>query len=126
MNKGVKFITRLHNQFTYFLYKLRRRNIYKLRNWKNFTPENQIRYYHDANPYTDWMFFKEIETDFSLAHGNQPGIKSVFCGNAGTLGPFFAICVTIKRGSKRVSLPKEYLGFPVLRFYESQRKSRKL
>lgn len=105
-------------RFRRYLDEIRRRKIYNLQNWKRLSLKDQRKYYQGINPYTDWTLFKEIEKDFSYTFGKQPGIDNVFCGNAGTLGPFWAICVKIKRNSKRVSLPKEYLGFPVLRFYQ--------
>jgi len=118
----MKFLSSLYRKLSFFFYKIKRKKIYKLHYWKKLTSAQQDKYFQDINPYTDWDFFKEIEDDFSSMHGNQNGIKRIFCGNVGTLGPFYAISVTIRRDSKRVSLPKKYVGFPVLRFYESQGK----
>ena len=88
--------------------------------WKQLAEQDQRRLCQQLNPYEEWEVFKSVEKEFVSIHGAQPGIAKVFCGIGGTVGPLNAICVTIKKGQKRTKLPKEFMGFPVEKSYESE------
>jgi hypothetical protein len=79
----------------------------------------------ELNPYegSEWEVFKEVEQKFINEFGNHEAIESVFCGLAPMMGPFNSINIRIKKGKKRLILPKKYLGFPILKSYESKKKT---
>ena len=72
------------------------------------------------NPYEDWDLFKSFEAEFQKEHGAQPGVASVYCGLGPGLGPYNTIVVEIKRGEKRTTLPRTFMGFPVERKYQKK------
>ena len=82
--------------------------------WSAISSDEQKERCQSLNPYQDWGLFKDIEEAFIKQHGSQPGVEKVFCGIGSGLGPLNAITVTIKRGEKRVQVPKIFMGFPVL------------
>ena len=72
------------------------------------------------NPYEEWDLFKAVESDFISEFENQPGIEKANCGIDPSMGPYNSIVVTIKRGQARTKLPKQFLGFPVLKEYQKK------
>ena len=89
--------------------------------WLKLPADEQGRRGQQLNPYyrPTWMFMKAVEERFVAEFADQPGVGEVFCGFVGTLGPLTGIAVTIRKGQPRTRLPKVYLGFPVVRRYES-------
>lgn len=78
------------------------------------------------NPYdpNEWEIFKAIEKKFNEEYGEHEAIDKVFCGLAPGLGPYNSINVDIKKGKKRIDLPKVYFGFPVVKHYESKKRKK--
>lgn len=95
----------------------------KIDEWKSLSEEDQMEKAKHLNPYEDWDLFKSVENDFLGFVGDDPGVSKVFCGVAGTVGGLNAISVRIVRGGCKTKFPKYYLGFPVLKSYESQTSS---
>ena len=66
------------------------------------------------------LCFKEVESEFIKDYGKQEGIAKVFCGMGSGVGPYNAITISIEKNKLKTRLPKYYLGFLVIRKYESQ------
>ncbi|MBB6342909.1 hypothetical protein HNP49_003097 [Pseudomonas fluvialis] len=88
--------------------------------WKSLSEEDQKFKAKHLNPYEEWDLFKSVENEFIQFIGNELGISKVFCGIGGTVGGVNSISVHIKRGGTKKRLPKYFLGFPVIKAYESQ------
>lgn len=91
-----------------------------INDWKSLSEEEQTLKAKHLNPYEEWDLFKLVENEFIEYLGNEPGISKVFCGICGTVGGLNAISVQVKRGGCNKKLPKKFLGFPVLKTYESK------
>ena len=90
--------------------------------WEKLPEQEQLDRCQQLNPYEEWDIFKAVEKSFMAAYGEQPAVGKVFCGIGGSVGPINAIGVTIKKGQPRSKLPEYFLGFPVLKTYESASK----
>ncbi len=83
--------------------------------WRDLSEAEREKKCQDLNPYEEWDVFKAVESAFLEEFGDQPGIDKAHCGLGSCMGPFNSIVVHIKRGQPRTKLPKQFLGFPVLR-----------
>jgi len=86
--------------------------------WERLSDSERSSRCQHLNPYEEWTLFKEVESLFVKRFGDQEGVGEVFCGIGGSLGPINAISVEIVAGKPRTKLPKDFLGFPVLRTYK--------
>lgn len=102
----------------------RKYKVFTIDSYFELSEEEKNNVCQKLNPYepSEWEVFKEVERRFTNKYGQLESVDSIFCGLASSLGPFNAINVTIKKGSKRTFLPKKYEGFPVLKIYESQKR----
>ena len=88
--------------------------------WKLLSEYERAEKCQDLNPYEEWNLFKGVESEFISAFGNQSGIEKAHCGTGPCMGPYNSIVVTIKRGQPRTNVPKQFLGFPVLKEYQKK------
>jgi len=88
--------------------------------WSRLSERERKAMCQQLNPYENWALFKAVESEFKRQYGSIEAVEKVFCGIGGCLGPLNALCVTIRKGAPRASLPKDFLGFPVLRRYRSR------
>ena len=81
----------------------------------------------NLNPYekSEWEIFKGVEKKFIMEYKDHEAIENIFCGFAASLGPYNALTITIKKGKKKLITPKTYYGFPILKEYESSKKTKK-
>ena len=102
---------------------IRKKNEMNIEEWKKMDESKQIEYCKTdkISPYRDWNLFKAIEAEFINFYGNQPMIAKVHCGFGPGLGPYNAITITILKGKGASKLPKYFLGFPIVKIYQSQR-----
>ena len=89
----------------------------KYKKWIKLSEDEQNRRCQSLIVYDDWDLFKTVEQEFISQYGDQEGVGKVFCGLVGTLGPCNGIAVYIKSGKKRTKIPKQFLGFPVIKVY---------
>jgi len=85
--------------------------------WSTLSERERKATCQQLNPYENWALFKAVESEFKRQYGSIEAVEKVFCGIGGGLGGLNALCVTIRKGAPRASLPKHFLGFPVLRCY---------
>jgi hypothetical protein len=83
--------------------------------WSTLSERERKATCQQLNPYENEALFKAVESEFKRQYGSIEAVEKVFCGIGGGLGGANALCVTIRKGAQRASLPKFFLGFTVLR-----------
>jgi hypothetical protein len=91
-----------------------------LNEWNALSDDEQVKSSKQLNPYENWALFKAVENKFYSAFGSQLGVEKVFCGICAGLGGVNAISVKIKSKQPQTKLPKSFLGFPVIKSYNTQ------
>lgn len=86
----------------------------KYSQWKRLSEAKRCGACQQLNPMEDWALCKKVEREFLLAFGG-PQVESAFCGICGTVGPLNGIAVCTRSGGPPVRLPKQFMGFPVIR-----------
>jgi len=92
----------------------------------NLSKENKDKAIQELNPYNkhEWGIFKEVEKKFILEYGNHEAIGEVFCGLYSGVGTFNCLYVHIKKGKRKIKLPKQYHGFHIIKEYESKKRKK--
>jgi len=92
----------------------------------NLSKENRDKAIQELNPYkkNEWEIFKEVEKRFILEYGNHEAIGKVFCGLYSGVGSFNCLSVHIKKGKRKIKLPKHYHGFHIIKEYESKKRKK--
>ena len=109
-----------------FFFKKKKDRPMTIKKYFHLSEKEKCEICQNLSPYkeTEWEIFKEVEKLFIEEYGEHEAMGKAFCGFAGSLGPFNAISVTIKKGKKRLIVPENYYGFPVLKIYESSKKKK--
>jgi hypothetical protein len=87
----------------------------KYARWKQLSEEERQSACQQLDPIEDWDLFKQVEQEFLGKFGGPKGVETAFCGICGTVGPLNAIAVQTRAGGAAVKLPKQFMGFPVIR-----------
>jgi hypothetical protein len=87
----------------------------KYSEWKELSDDERSRLCQQLNPMDGWDLFKKVERAFLAQFGEGHNIESVFCGICGTVGPLNGIIVRGRPGARMTGVPKQFMGFPVIR-----------